>query len=221
MQQAATDLVDILRALKNNIPSLTYGSPTTNEYIHISQILKQSATPPTSVPSFHHATHSPRMMPVLPSVTKEPRVVPVKKHIQNKTVIQKHVAAEPKVKHKNTRHHTTPLRHCHPVVQNKPRLLGRLRPTKSRLTRLVKTAINNSHFQAQSVHNVEEHQGHWACPVYHPETGHKQYLDALLRGQQNLTWTTSLTNEIRRLTQGIGKNRPAIKKLKEQIQLTS
>ena len=97
------------------------------------------------------------------------------------------------------------------MVQNKQRLLGRLRPTKSRLTILVKTAINNSHSQLQSVQNVEEYQGHWACPVYHPKTGHKQPLDSLLRVQQSLTWTTSVTNEVGRLTQGIGKNRPAHK----------
>ena len=121
------------------------------------------------------------------------------------------MSAEPKVKHKTTQHHTTPLQHRHPVVQNKQRLLGRLCPRKSRLTRLVKTAINNSHFQAKSVKNVDDYQDHWACPVYHPETGHKQSLDALLRVQQSLTWTTSLTNDIGRLTQGIGKNRPAHK----------
>ena len=175
-----------MHALKNNITSLTYGSPTTNAYIHIAQILKLSATPPTPVPSAHHGRHSPRAMPVLPSAKKEPRVVPAKKHI-NKTVLHKHVAAEPRVKHKTTWHHTMPLQYCHPVVQNKPRLLGRLRPTKSPLTRLVKTSIKNSPFQAQSVQNVETYQGHWACPVYHPETGHKQSLDALLRVQQSLT----------------------------------
>ena len=192
--------------------SFTYiWSPTTNAYIHIAQILKRSANPPTPVPSVHPDRHSSRVMPVLPSVTKEPRVVPATKHI-NKTVLQKNVAAEPRVKHKTTRHHTIPLRHRHPVVQNKLCLLGHLRPTKSRLTRWVKTEINNSHFQAQSVQNVEEYQGHWACPVYYPETGHQQSLDALLRGQQSLTRTTSLTYNIGRLTQGIGKNRPAHKK---------
>ena len=77
----------------------------------------------------------------------------------------------------------------------------------------MKTAINNSHFQAQSVKNIEEYQGRWACPVYHPETGHKQSLDALLRGKQSLTWTTSLTNEFGRLPQVIGKNRPSHKQI--------
>ena len=75
----------------------------------------------------------------------------------------------------------------------------------------MKTAMNNFHFQAQSVQNLEDYQGHWSCPVYRPETGHNQSLDALLRGQQSLTCTTSLTNEIGRLTQGIGKNIPAHK----------
>ena len=159
-------------------------------------------------------------MPVLPSVTKEPRVVPATKRI-NKTLLQKQLAAEPRVKHKTTHHHNITLQHRHPVVQNKQRFLGRLRPKKSRLTRLVKTAINNSHFQAQSVQNVEDYPGRWECPLYHPETGHKQSLDALWRVQQSLTWTTSLTNDIGRLTQGIDKNRPAYNKLKEQIHLTS
>ena len=73
----------------------------------------------------------------------------------------------------------------------------------------MKAAVNNSHFQAQSVQKIEEYQGHWACLVYHPETGHKKSLDTLLKGQESPTWTTSLTNEIGRLAQGIGKNRPA------------
>ena len=63
----------------------------------------------------------------------------------------------------------------------------------------MKAAIINSHFQAQSVQKIEEYQGHWACPLHHPETGHKQYLDELLEGQEIPTWTTSLTNEIGRL----------------------
>ena len=83
--QAATDLVEILRAPKNNITSLTYGSPRTNEYIHKTQILKRAAIPPTTAPSVHHDRHCPTVMPVLTSVTKEPRVVPATKRI-NKTV---------------------------------------------------------------------------------------------------------------------------------------
>ena len=154
LRQAATDLVDIFRALKKNIPSLTYGSPTTNAYIHLAQILKRSATPPTPVPTVQHDAHSPRVVPVSPSVTKEPRLVPATKHIHDKTVLHKHVAEEPRVKQKTKRHHYIPLRHIHLVVQNKLRLLGRLCHIKSRINRLVKAAVNNSHFQAQSVKNI-------------------------------------------------------------------
>ena len=99
LRQAATDLVNILCALKNNIPPLTYGSPTTNAYIHISQILKRSDTSSTNLPSVHNETHSPIVMQVLPRVTKETSLVPATTHI-NKTVLRKHVAAEPRVKHK-------------------------------------------------------------------------------------------------------------------------
>ena len=81
------------------------------------KILKRSSTPPTPVLSVHHDRHSTRVGPVLPSVTKEPRVLPSTKHIHDKTVIQKHVAAEPRVKQKAAQHHSIPLRHRHPVVK--------------------------------------------------------------------------------------------------------
>ena len=49
--------------------------------------------------------------------------------------------------------------------------------------------------------------------MYHPETGHNQSLDKLLKGQEIPMWTTSLTNEIGRLAQVLGKNRPAHEKI--------
>ena len=64
LRQAATDLVYILCDPKNNITSLTYGSPTTNAYIHLFQILKRATTPPTPVPTVQHDANSPRVMPV-------------------------------------------------------------------------------------------------------------------------------------------------------------
>ena len=42
---------------------------------------------------------------------------------------------------------------------------------------------------------------------YHHDTGSKQSIDALLRGKDAATWTTSLSNEFRRLVQGVKKNR--------------
>ena len=47
----------------------------------------------------------------------------------------------------------------------------------------------------------------WACAVYHPDTGAKQSLDLLLTGEYSAIWTTSLTNELDRLAQGIHKQR--------------
>lgn len=48
LRQAATDLTDILKASKSSIPSLTYGSPTTNAYFHKAQILKRATQQPSS-----------------------------------------------------------------------------------------------------------------------------------------------------------------------------
>ena len=57
--------------------------------------------------------------------------------------------------------------------------------------------------------------------MYHLETGHKQSRDELLEGQESPMFTTSLTNEIGRLAQVSAKIDQPMKKLKEQIQLTS
>ena len=54
-------------------------------------------------------------------------------------------------------------------------------------------------------------------------SGHAQYsiltltLDGLLQGQDNNMWSTSLTNEIGRVSQGVGRNRP----IKERIKGTN
>ena len=57
----------------------------------------------------------------------------------------------------------------------------------------------------------------WMCHVYHPHTGSKQSLDALLAGEDSTTWTKSLTNKIGRLAQGVGASRP----VKDRIQGTN
>ena len=84
-----------------------------------------------------------------------------------------------------------------PIAHNKA--LSRLRPTQSRLNRLVNQALSrHTGFQAQSV--VEQPQPpQWACPVFHADTGVKQSLDMLLDGRDSATWTRSLTNELGRL----------------------
>ena len=64
---------------------------------------------------------------------------------------------------------------------------------------------NNSGYQAQSMIAHEEPTEHWAYPVYHSDTGAKQSIDLLLKGEYKITWTGSLTSELGRLAQEIGK----------------
>ena len=93
-------------------------------------------------------------------------------------------------------------------------MIGRLRPTQSRLHRMVNQELhNNSDYQAQSTIARDQPTKHWACPVYHSNTGAKQSIDLLLKGEDKVTWTGSLINELGRLTQGIGKYRPIDNKI--------
>ena len=72
---------------------------------------------------------------------------------------------------------------------------------------------NNPDYQAQSIITRNQPTKHWACPVYYSNTGAKQSIDLLLKGEDKITWTGSLTNELGRITQGIGKYRPIDKKI--------
>ena len=93
-------------------------------------------------------------------------------------------------------------------------MFQRLRPTRARLQRLVNQALHGDpDFQAQSVTTTPHAHKQWACPVYHDDTGVKQSIDALLKGIDSIQWNKSLTNELGRLAQGIGKNRPSIERI--------
>ena len=76
LRQAATDLADILRAPKTNIPTLTYGSPTTNVYIQPAKILKRATSQPNSPTSNNPGASSPRLMQLSPIETESPIVKP-------------------------------------------------------------------------------------------------------------------------------------------------
>ena len=142
-------------------------------------------------------------MPLSPVETEVATVKPT-----SKLNIQTKITAEPMVHKVTHNNNSKPLRHLHPLVQNKVNLLDFLRPTKLRLTRVARQAVHNSHPQAQSVQIITDDNINWACPVFHPNTGNKQSLDQLLQGPYNPTWNTSLTNIVGQLAQGIGKNRP-------------
>ena len=45
LRQVTTDILHILQNPQNKISSLTFGSPTTNAFIHLARILKRSTTP--------------------------------------------------------------------------------------------------------------------------------------------------------------------------------
>ena len=49
--------------------------------------------------------------------------------------------------------------------------------------------------------------------VYHSVTGAKQSLDKLINGHDKITWTTSLSNELGRCAQGVGKTREPSKRV--------
>ena len=191
LRQAATDILNILQAPKQTIPTLTYGSPTTNAYIHLAQILKRATVKPANV------------HPQLPEklTAAEPRVV---KQLPTKNAIQ--TVPPPRVAKKI---------HQHPLITQRRNLLTKLRPTKRRINQLLQQAVQaRTGWQAQSTQEINHTPQNWACPVFHPTTGHKQSLDILLKSEDKTTWFTSLTNEIGRLSQGIGKNRPVKDRIK-------
>ena len=183
LQQEATGLADILRAPRSYIPSITYGSPTTNDYIHLAQILKRVTSQPTSPTTNHPVASSPRVMLLSPIETKIPMVIPTQNISEVNLNVRDKVAAEPRVQKVAPKYYKSiSLRYLHPLIQNKLSLLGHLRPTKSRFTRLVRQAVHNSHPQVQSVQTISKYDTHWACPVFHPNTGNKLSLDQLLQG---------------------------------------
>ena len=61
-------------------------------------------------------------------------------------------------------------------------------------------------FLAQSVINIDSYQHHnFANYVFHPDNGSKQNIDSLLQDPSGQTWTTFISNELGRLSEGIGK----------------
>ena len=109
----------------------------------------------------------------------------------------------------------TKIIHQHSLISKRSNLLSRLRPTKSRLHRLLQQEVQSkTGWQAQSTQQIHHTPQEWEYPVFHPNTGHKQSVDALLKSQDQSTWLTSLTNEIGRLSQGVGQNRQLKDKIK-------
>jgi hypothetical protein len=78
LRQTATDMLTLLQdQAVNPIPSLTYGSPITNAYIQVAQILKRATSPPVPAPAPEQRVLSPIVAPPAPEQrvpTPAPRV---------------------------------------------------------------------------------------------------------------------------------------------------
>ena len=65
LRQTVSDLLAILQEPKRSIPTLEYGSPITNAYIQLAQILKRATEKPVSI-------QAPRVAPTTTSVPVTP-----------------------------------------------------------------------------------------------------------------------------------------------------
>ena len=71
--QAVNDILTILKEPKRSIPTLSYGSPITNAYIEVVQILKRATAPPLEPPPntfLRVRVQLPRVEPSPPTYTQ-------------------------------------------------------------------------------------------------------------------------------------------------------
>ena len=71
LHEATTDILIILQSPEKSIPSLTYGSPITNTYIQVAQILKRATSQPVSHPTSTKSS-TPGSFPRVPKATHAP-----------------------------------------------------------------------------------------------------------------------------------------------------
>ena len=172
LRQAATDIAHILRQPQKSIPTLTYGTPVTNAYVHLAQILKRATE-----------QHTPKQVTIiLPPRVKQIEVAPVPAPRVMQEVAPAPVAhprvrnnkknnLQSKIHQDNTHKRTLAVKRQHPLVQNRLQRQRMLRPIKARLHRLGPRSVSHEpQFQAQSVKAIDD----WMCHVYHPHTALKQ-----------------------------------------------
>ena len=78
--QAATDILVILQEAQKSTPSLEYGSPTTNAYIQLAQILKRATKQPSTAREPILETTTPTHIAIPPprviTTTTKPTMIP-------------------------------------------------------------------------------------------------------------------------------------------------
>ena len=131
--QAATDILAILQEPQKSIPSLQYGSQTTNAYIQLAQTLKCATSQPIAPRepkvaqiSTQNLITPPRVIPPGPAPTPLPKPPPAR---SNK------LPRLPSTPRPHKAHQYTNSNQRRPLIHHTS--LGRLRPTRSRLKQLV------------------------------------------------------------------------------------
>jgi hypothetical protein len=203
LRQTAADMLTLLQdQTANPIPSLTYGSPITNAYIQIAQILKRATARPEPTPI---AAAPEQRVPIGPPPAPEQRVplgtpAPAQHPVLPPTPASPTITATPRTTAKKK---APPIRF--PTCRGPPRPGQRstARPQRHTTGPMAQAAID-----IRYAHHIA------ALALAPPTAGKQGSLTKLLLGSEAQTWERSLTNEWGRLLEhGIGTNRP----LAEQI----
>ena len=183
---------DMLHLLSHQQPAssplhdpLSFGPPILNAYARVADILRRAVHPLPSSPP----TLVPVAPPRVPSVSPDPSPTPI---VSPRSALPLAPVSLPRV----------------PVsVSSKllplPAAILRQSP-RGRLTRLMFDPRTHRRLPlAQSI----QHDPTIAGKMYNPTTGKPENIDSLLRGPDSLLWSTSLSNEWGRCTQGLTKSR--------------
>ena len=136
LRQAATDLVHILQQAQPTISTLTYGTPVTNAYIQLAQILKRATKQSKPTNEKVYKVPSPRVTEMEISPVPAPRVV---QEILSEPIAPPRVQNFGKIKLQRTKlQHNDKVRpltgpHQHPLIRQQLEKQQKLRPTKARL----------------------------------------------------------------------------------------
>ena len=201
LHQAAIDILAILQKPTSPTPGLTYGSPTSNAFIQISQIIRRATAPytnntPTPVPS-------PRVQstPTVPSLRVQPTSDIPSPRVQPTSAVPsprvKTTSAVPSPRAQSTPDAPITLDKNPPKIQDsrsppaqepylkvtRPRLLQPLLHHHNHFTRsrLHGFLAQNAILHAKSSPNM-----HIANHVFHPQTGQKLSIEKLLTGPHNV-----------------------------------
>jgi hypothetical protein len=194
LRQTATDMLTLLQGKDSHpIPSLTYGSDTTNAYIQIAKILKRATTVPPPAAPLPPAPEQRVPIPTPPA--PEQRVL--------QPASPPHVPPKPTVAPASPT--TVPTRRPTPPSQRRPGTRYSRRLAQRQPSRQLAHAATTTNIYAHHIANL----------VTVPPTAGKQgSLKKLLQGADSPIWTKSLATEWGRLLpHGLGLTRPPLERV--------